>query len=240
MIDETRVFSKQLAVGLSVVSLFLAGMVYIQLANGSLPDHYSPIAVSFAYVSCVVLIPVIMLLGTQFSWAKLPAIIWFHLTMAVMLIFFSEIYSPFTPLWSMLVLFASIYYGWYGFIGSSFCLFALSATYVALFASDLKPNVIVYAVLAALVSTMTVFTSYLFVRIIKNGQKKNQDLVQSQKSEFLQVNRLNTLLNSISDAVMTLNRYGRVTSQNAAAQAFFDTNESLIGRDIDKLLLVND
>src|SRR5690606_6888431 len=53
-------------------------------------------------------------------------------------------------------------------------------------------------------------------------------------------NRLNTLLNSISDAVVTLNRYGRITSQNASAQAFFDTNASLIGRNVDELLELKD
>jgi len=86
-----------------------------------------------------------------------------------------------------------------------------------------------------LVSTMTVFISYLFVRIIMSGHAKNSELEKAQRSERLQVNRLNTLLNSISDAVMTLNRYGRITSQNAAAQAFFDTNQSLVGRNIDQL-----
>lgn len=240
MIDETRVFSKQLAIGLIGVGLFLSLMIYVQLSAGSLPVHYSPMAVNFAYISTVVVIPMLMLLATKYPAAKLPAIIWFHLTMAVLLIFFSEIYSPFTPLWSMLILFASIYYGWAGFVGSSFTLFATSASYVLLFAPELKPSAVVYAVLALLVTIMTIFTSYLFVRVITNGHKKNDELQAAQRSERLQVNRLNTLLNSISDAVMTLNRYGRITSQNAAAQAFFDTNQTLIGRDIDKMMQLTD
>jgi two-component system phosphate regulon sensor histidine kinase PhoR len=240
MIDETRVFSKQLAYGLIAVGLLLSAMIFIQLASGSYPDHYSQFAVYFAYFTTALVNPLFMILGTQKSWAKLPAIVIFHFTMAIMLVFFSEIYSPFTPLWSMLTLFASIYYGWYGFIGSSATLFATATAYALLFADDLRPNFVVYAVLAGLVSIMTIFTAYLFVRIIMSSRKKNHDLEKSQQSEFLQVNRLNTLLNSISDAVLTLNRYGRVTSQNAAAQALFDTNESLIGRDIDKMFTLSD
>jgi len=95
-------------------------------------------------------------------------------------------------------------------------------------------------VLVVVVIALIIFASYLFVRIIIDGRKKNRELQRAQQSELLQVNRLNTLLNSISDAVLTLNRYGRVTSQNAAAQVFFDTNESLIGRDIDKMLVLKD
>lgn len=72
------------------------------------------------------------------------------------------------------------------------------------------------------------------------SNQKTREIAKAEQSEMLQVNRLNTLLNSISDAVLTLNRYSRVTSQNAAAQAFFDTNQSLIGRQIDELLRVTD
>ena len=240
MIDDIRVFSKNLAFGLIGVGVFLSVMIFVQLSNGSMPVHYSPIAVYFAYASTLIVIPILMILAMKKPRFKLPAIVWFHFTMAVMMIFFSEIYSPFTPLWSMLVLIASIYYGWKGFVGSSASLYAMSLTYVALFSAELKPNVVVYTVLALLVSSMTVFISYLFVRIIMSTHVKNGQLEAAQHSERLQVNRLSTLLNSISDAVMTLNRYGRVTSQNAAAQAFFDTNQSLIGRNIDQILQLTD
>lgn len=80
----------------------------------------------------------------------------------------------------------------------------------------------------------------MFARVVRNSRRQTRELLKAQQSEQLQVNRLNTLLNSISDAVITLNRYGRVISQNAAAQVFFDTNQSLIGREIDQILNVTD
>lgn len=123
---------------------------------------------------------------------------------------------------------------------SSLSLVSTGAAYSLLFASDLEPSVFVYSGNAVMVVLMTILLSYIFVNIISNSRKKAVDLQASQHSEQLQVNRLHTLLNSISDAVMTLNRYGRVTSQNAAAQAFFDTNESLIGRNIDQILELSD
>lgn len=173
---------------------------------------------------------------------KLPALIWVHISMAIMLLYFSQTYSPFTALWSVLILVASTYYTWKGFIASSLVLATTAAMYIVLFPQNLTSygGTVTYALLSSPIVLLTVFTSYLFVRVIMNSSKKNRELQNAQRSEQLQVNRLNTLLNSISDAVLTLNRYGRVTSQNAAAQVFFDTNESLIGRDIDKLFLLTD
>ena len=241
MTDDTRLISKTLAGALIGVVFFIAVMNVILFAFGaSLPVHYSVEARYFVYISGFLVTPVILLLSTKYTAFKLPAIIWYHLTLGVMLVWFSEIFSPFTATWSMLILFASIYYGWRGFVASSTSLVAIAVLYCVLFFDDLRPDPVIYAGEASMVTVLTILTSYLFVGIIMNSRKKNRDLETVQRSEQLQVNHLNTLLNSISDAVMTLNRYGRITSQNAAAQAFFDTNESLIGRDIDKLLQLTD
>jgi PAS domain S-box-containing protein len=241
MIDETRVISKQLAYGLAGLVFFLAVAELALLTfSGQVPPHYSLLATQFVYLSGFIVTPILMYLGSRRKKYVLPAVVWFHITMGVLLLWFSEIFSPFTPVWSIMILFASIYYGWKGFIASSISLFALLIAYCALFYEELLPNPLIYTVLATMVATITVLTAYLFVSIIMTSRKKNHELQKAQSSEMMQVNRLNTLLNSISDAVMTLNRYGRITSQNAAAQAFFDTNESLIGRDIDKLLQPTD
>jgi PAS domain S-box-containing protein len=241
MIDDTRLLSRSLALTLAGVLFFIAIVEVILFTfSGGVPPHYNPTAVNFVYLSGFIINPLLMYLATKHSSLKLIAIIWFHITIGVLLLWFSEIFSPFTPLWSMMILLASIYYGWRGFIGSSLSLCLIGVLYISLFNSELSPNVIVYSGQASIVIAMAIMTSYLFVRIIMGSHKKNKDLENAQRSEMLQVNRLNTLLNSISDAVLTLNRYGRVTSQNAAAQVFFDTNQSLIGRDIDKLLQVTD
>ncbi|HUO61949.1 MAG TPA: ATP-binding protein [Candidatus Bathyarchaeia archaeon] len=240
MIDDTRVFSKMLAFGLAGIAAFYATMTTYQLSSGAPPVHKWWLAYPIEVISCYFVIPTLMYFATKYPWAKLPAIIYFHLAMAIISVWFTEVYSPFTVVWCMYTLVASIYFGWKGFIGSIFVLYAQAAWYVLAFAKDLLPSFAVYAVLSVLVCTITTFTAYLFVRIIMAGQRQNKELQFSRHSEQTQVYRLNTLLNSISDAVMTLNRYGRVTSQNAAAQGFFDTNESLIGRSIDQLLQMRD
>ncbi len=240
MIDDTRVFSRQLAFGLIGVGLLASLLIFLLPTNDAIRSHYSELIVNFTYVSTIILIPVFLLLATQFQTFKLPAMVLYHATMGIMLLYFAESYSPFTPLWSLLILFASIYYGWAGFILSGLTLYVISAAYVVMFHSTANPDNGLYMILSAVVVTLTMFTSYIFVQIIMSNHSKNVELDKARKSEKLQVNRLNTLLNSINDAVMTLNRYGRITSQNAAAQAFFDTNQSLVGREIDAFFALKD
>lgn len=236
MIEGPRVFSRSFALGISVFFLFFAIAEFLLLSfnGGGLPPHYSPWATLLVYVSGLVVTPLLMLGGTKSPRFVLPAVVWVHITMGVLLVWFSEIFSPFTPIWSLVILFASMYYGWKGFTLSSLSLAAMAVLYIYLFSADLTQGVFVYIGLSAMVVFATIAMSFLFVSIIMNSRKQGDRVITSQKSEQLQANRLNTLINSMSDAVLTLNRYGRITSQNAAAQAFFDTNQSLIGRDISK------
>ncbi|MDQ5982294.1 MAG: hypothetical protein QG549_291 [Patescibacteria group bacterium] len=240
MIDDTRVFSRQLALGLIGVGLVSSLLIFLLPANDAVRSHYSLLIVYFTYFSTIIAIPLFMLLATKYQTFKLPAMVLYQATMGIMLLYFTEPYSPFTPLWSLLILFASIYYGWAGFILSGLALYVVSTAYVVMFQVGVDGNLGLYALLSAVVVTLTMFTSYIFVQIIMSNRAKNIELDKARKSEKLQVNRLNTLINSINDAVITLNRYGRITSQNASAQAFFDTNQSLVGREIDTFFELKD
>lgn len=241
MIDDTRVLSKSLAYSLiGLVGFFGVSEAILLTFGGSLPPHYTPLVAYFVYLSAFLVNPLFMILGTRLPLFKLLAIAWFQLTMGVLLVWFNDLQGPFTALWTMLILLASIYDGWRGFTVSSVFLVFVGAVYCLLFYDQLRPTPFIYIVVSGMVIAMTIVASYVFTRILMNSRRKNRELTQAQESELLQVNRLNTLLNSISDAVLTLNRYGRITSQNAAAQVFFDTNESLIGRDIDKLFVLTD
>jgi len=241
MIDDIRVFSRQLAYSLIGLAVLLAGtQVFITAMTGKHPPHYNPSVEMVVFLLGFLVAPLTLFLATRYSSWKLPAVIVYHFFIAIQLVWYSEAFSPFTTIWSMMILLASIYYAWRGFILSSLLFCAQAALYCVLFMNELPLPIVIYGPLVVLVLALTIFTSFLFVRIIMNSHNKNVELVKARRSEQMQINRQTTLLNSISDAVMTLNRYGRITSQNAAAQAFFDTNKSLIGRDIDMLLPLKD
>lgn len=241
MIDNTSVLSKPLAYGLVAFGLLFSVITISLLVFANVtPPHYNQAVTIAVLVSTLSVMPSLVLLATRYGALKLPALVMVHLAFMAMLAYFNEINGPFTALWSLLILMTAMYYGWRGFIGSSLALVVTSTYYIVVFRESLEPGVLVYASIAFLVNFFAVFTAYVFVRVVLNSRKKSRDIESAQRSELMQVNRLNTLLNSISDAVLTLNRYGRITSQNAAAQAFFDTNQSLIGRDLEKLLELHD
>ncbi len=174
-----------------------------------------------------------------------------HIVMGVMITLFSQTYSPYTAGWAIMIMISTMYYSWKGFFGSVLSLILTAVAVLVFMPNDDVASryhiirydigsMVPYIFMSVLVVTLTVFTAYIFVLILKSEQAKKNELAKAQMSEMMQVNRLNTLLNSISDAVVTLNRYGRITSQNASAQAFFDTNASLIGRNVDELLKLKD
>lgn len=240
MLDENSSLPRTVAYGIIATGFLIILVLTFQLSAGFLTFDYYPAALLFGYISNLVVLPILLIAATKARQLLLPALLWLHFSMGVMILYFSQIYSPFTVTWATLILLSSIYYRWKGFWLSSAALCVFAFLYIVMFPENLVSNggTVTYSFLSALVVALTVLTSYMFVMIIVSSQRKNRALMKSQESEFLQVTRLNTLLNSISDAVLTLNRYGRITSQNAAAQGFFDTNQSLIGRDIDKLLIL--
>lgn len=231
------------AYGIIAICLLIVSVLSFQLWSGDFIDFsYYPSVIVFTYISNLIVLPALLVAAAHSRKMLLPALVWLHFSMATVLLYFSQVYTPFTVTWATLILLSSIYYQWKGFWLSSLGLGVLVASYIFMFPEVVEANggMFTYASLSVLVLLLTILTSYMFVTVIVNSQRKNRALMKSQESEFLQVTRLNTLLNSISDAVMTLNRYGRITSQNAAAQGFFDTNQSLIGVDIDKLLKLID
>lgn len=236
MIDDTRVLSKQVALGLFALGAIITTIITVQLAIGiAVPDYYIPI-LGFTYISNLIVTPVLLFMASRKHSFLFPALAWVNMSCAVIFIFFAQPYSPFTTAWAILILITAAYYSWKGFVISSLTLAVASALYILVFPRFLLGGIINYSFIAVLIVILTVFLSFLCVKIMARNEKKTIELEHSRKAEVLQINRLNTLINSLSDAVLTLNRYGRITSQNAAAQAFFDTNNSLIGIDITSLL----
>ena len=227
MIDDTRTLSKGLAYTLAALSMFFAIGEFILLTlSNERPPHYNEFATYFIYLSGLLVVPVLMVLGARMSKFKLLAILWFHLFMSTLLLWFSEIVSPFTPTWSLLILFASIYYGWKGFIASSVNLIINTGIYIVLFPESLVPEAPIYIGIAIMINVITILNAYLFFRIIKNGKDKNVELWISRAAEKQRANQLSAVLNSIHDPVLTIDSDGMIVSQNAASQSFFETNES--------------
>lgn len=149
-------------------------------------------------------------------------------------------YNAFVLLWIIPIVVTYIYTGRIAAMFSSALLVFETLCILFLYHDLLGRDFFIFCLLSAVVCAATIGLGFLLSRLIISVQDHNEKLYESKKTQELQLNRLNTLLNSISDTVLTLNRYGRITSQNSAALSFFDTNQTLVGKSVDSVLLTLD
>ena len=233
MIDETRVYSKLVASGLIGIGLFYAVMTTYQLASGAPSEHSWAFGYPLHAIMFFVVVPILFILGTRYPKFKLPAIIAFHIGGMNAQIWFTEVYSPFTVVWSMYIVITMMYFGWWGFVASASCLVVSCVWYVVAFSASLKPSPDVYIMLSALVVTITIATAYLFSKIIKIGRDKNVSLADSQKRELVRANQLDALLNTMREPVVTVDGTNIISSQNEAVQILFNIKASFVGQQVD-------
>ena len=85
--------------------------------------------------------------------------------------------------------------------------------------------------LLAVISLDLVFLLFLF------DQKKNQNiLIEAQKNTIHEHEKVLAIINSIREAIVSIDIKGNIELYNSAALDFFDTNASLIGKNINNIL----
>ncbi len=85
--------------------------------------------------------------------------------------------------------------------------------------------------LLAVISLDLVFLLFLF------DQKKNQNtLIEAQKNIIHEHEKVLAIINSIREAIVSVDIKGNIELYNSAALDFFDTNASLVGKNINNIL----
>lgn len=229
------------ALTLSGVGVVIAVILGVQMASGGVAFRAPGLIIAATFILNIIIVPGLMYLATRAMFFLLPALVAVHISLGNIMVFYDQVYSPFTPLWAALALLSAMYFGWKGFFWSSLSFFVASMSYVALYGqSHSDEGSVPYILIAVMVVAMTFLLSYVFVKIVIDSQEKNKELLKARNSEQMQINRSSVLINSMENPVLTLTIDGKITSQNSAAQAFFDTNESLVGKNIDTVLQLHD
>lgn len=187
----------------------------------------------------------------------LPLLLWFdtavkrirvifyvvmHILASMIVLFYVGTYDPMVSLWLILCILTYIEFGEIAF---SLAAGALIGTTI-LFCLLLIPLVNAdfglgeYAFYSLSYATALIVTGYIITRIIDGANERQREMETARKAETIQLVRMNVLVNSIGDAILTLDKYGRVTSENAAALSFFDTNRTLIGLSVYQYLKLSD
>lgn len=150
--------------------------------------------------------------------------------------FITGFLEPFASSLALLFLASNIYFGRKALVISLFSVFAAAAIDTIIRYPD-YPQILTNNLLG-LVAIYILGIS--MVGIIVAQETRRQALIKSRTQERLQYDRILTIINNLSDATFSTNEKGEVMLYNAASLELLDTNDSLHGKNIGKLLNLTD
>lgn len=192
------------------------------------------------FLSLSVLLVVIALLipvgeHTSTSVKRLLVSVYFSMA-AVVLLFATPIFGPYSYILLVLVLISVLWFRTRGFVVS------LCASYaIILAAAWLQAGALAPWWQAALVLMAGLFGfGLLFERVISRYRSETHEHETSSRDYIYERNRLLSLINSMADAVIATDGFGKISLYNGAALDLLDTNQNLQKESIRKLLRLFD
>ena len=124
----------------------------------------------------------------------------------------------------------------FGRVGLLFSLLALVVSGIA--TAVLYPNLAEPLYLIVLTQEIVAIgvMAWVIATIRRIAEHEGRALVKISAQEELQRERLSSLINSMTDAVVSTDKAGHITIYNAAFLALLDTNNDLTGKNIDEVL----
>lgn len=198
--------------------------------------HYVSDGVFFA-----IMIPWVLLAGLQYLFTARTKIesgvrlAFYHVFAALYIILVSGFATPFIIAWILLFV-AS--YGYFSHTGIRMSIFILIATMLADIFLHIGDS-------STLLTDILVVTAVLIVggMGVSIGQVQEIDgaeLSRSRAKEALQRDRILTIVNNLSDAVLSTDKDGIIQVYNASSLNLLDTNNSLNGQFINDTLALSD
>lgn len=163
-------------------------------------------------------------------------IIAYHLLAASYLIFITGISTPFVAFWIVLLLASNTYFSRTGLNASVLWFVIIVGADMAYWvARDI--DIVVYDA----ITLVAIVLSGLVIMSISRAQDIDRiKLLRSKTQENLQRDRILTIVNNLTDAILSTTRDGVIEVFNASSLNLLDTNDSLIGRHIDDVLKLTD
>ncbi len=160
----------------------------------------------------------------------------YHLLAAGYLLFISGVSSPLVAFWIILLIASNTYFSKNG-LNASVLWFTAVVLVDVYWWHDINTTVVVYdlATLVAIVLSGIVLLSITRAQSVERGA-----LSKSKAQASLQRDQVSTIVNNISDAIISTDKNGIIRIYNAASLNLLDTNDSLDGKFIDDVLSLSD
>lgn len=138
-------------------------------------------------------------------------------------------------LWPILMMATYIFFGRVGIKYNVLAYFAITVIEVLIHITDL-PYIIVTIVTFITVS----LTAYSLISISRTHEIKQEKLFQSQLKESAERDRMAAIVNNLTDAVISIDPAGKIKVYNSASLSLLDTNRTLKGHSVNKILSFTD
>lgn len=156
----------------------------------------------------------------------------YYLLAGSYLVFISGVSSPIVAFWLLLTLASYSFSSKYGFLINTLVLTTIVVIDIALW-YRINETVIIYDLVTLAVITIT---SFMVLKVSQYQNISRKELSNSKAQESLQRDRVLTIVNNLSDAVLSTDIDGIIRVYNAASLNLLDTNNSLNGHHIDEIL----
>lgn len=161
----------------------------------------------------------------------------YHLLAGSYLIFISGIATPLIVFWIVLLLASNTYFSKNGLNASILSFILIVGIDIILWNNSSNNEVMTYD----LVALVAIILSGLVVMSIERSQQVDRlALTKSKQKEVLQRDRTLTIVNNLTDAILSTDKNGVIRVYNAASLNLLDTNENLNGQHIDDILKLVD
>jgi len=156
----------------------------------------------------------------------------YHLLAGSYLVYVSGIFSPITICWLLLILASYLLFSFNGFLMSYFGLIIV----IMIDISSINNNNETILVNNMIVMLSILITSLAILSILQDQETSKKELLKSKAKELLEHDRIITIINNLSDAVISTDTDGFIKVYNAACLNLLDTNININGHYIDEIL----
>lgn len=166
----------------------------------------------------------------------LAKVIIYHFLTIAYFVFVSGFNVPFVAVWVLNLIGITSYFR-LSSIWASLLIFILAATFESIIV--IQDNFQIYV--TQLVSIISVSAlGAVIIAVINSHRIDQEELLHSRNQELLRREQILTIINSLTDCVLAVNSAGKIEIYNSAALNFFDTNENLVGKNIEDLVSLFD
>lgn len=172
------------------------------------------------------------LVPSKTSFDSAMRLVSYHLLAGAYLLFVSGISTPFVAFWIILLLASNAYFSRNG-LNLSILWFVIVVGIDVVFWLHKDISIVAYDA----ITLVAIVLSGLVITSISRSQDVDRiKLLKSKAQENLQKDRILTIVNNLTDGIVSTSREGIIEVYNASSLNLLDTNDSLNGKNIDDIL----